>query len=214
MDECIDSPSIYGSGSTRRDRRRRDVEVVPPAAEPVTVAEAKLHCRVENSIEDAWFTDAIKTARLWCETTVDRVFITQTRKLVLDRFPPSQIVVPRPPLQSVTSIEYYDSAGVQQTLAADQYQVDTFIEPGEILPAAGTSWPSTKSGLINAVEITYVAGYGASASYVDARVKQVIKLLVAHWYANREALVGANVPADLDTACRSLLQQIWHGEMS
>jgi uncharacterized phiE125 gp8 family phage protein len=150
-------------------------------------------------------------ARQLLETQTRRQLVTATWKLSLDRFPgcnewcnhagehvccsSSQerwhrsrgIELPVPPLQSVTSITYVDSNGDTQTLATDQYQVDALSTPGRVLPAYGVSWPTTRCQA-NAVNITFVAGYGLAAA-VPATAKHAIKLLLSHWYENRESSV-------------------------
>ena len=76
----------------------------------------------------------------------------------MDRFY-TDIKVPMPPLQSVSSIQYQDSNNATQTLAASNYTVDTDREPGRIVQSSTGSFPSTYPDL-NAVTITFIAGYG------------------------------------------------------
>ena len=121
-----------------------------------------------------------------CEAYQNRAFITQTVKLTLDEFP-KVFVVPSPPLQSVSSITYIDTEGSTQTWSSDSYSVDTWSEPGRIVPAHGESYPSIR-GDINSVAVIYIAGYGDVASSVPERVKSAIKLLGHHLYENREAV--------------------------
>ena len=127
-------------------------------------------------------TSLITVARKWCEGYQNRAFITQTITLTLDKFP-EVFEVPMPPLISVTSIEYIDPAGVQQTLASSVYDVDTNSEPGRIALAHAQSWPGIR-GDINSVEVIYQAGYGVAAA-VPETVKQAIRLLIVHYYENR-----------------------------
>lgn len=130
-----------------------------PDAEPapISLTEAKLHLRVTSSADDELITALIRAAREWCELFQNRAFVTQTITLTLDRFP-NVFEIPKPPLQSVSSIKYIDTAGVQQTLDPSVYDVDTVSEPGRIALAYGQSWPSIR-GDINSVEVIYVAGY-------------------------------------------------------
>lgn len=96
-----------------------------------------------------------------------------------------EILLPRSPLRSVTSIQYYDTDGVLQTLASGAYIVDTISEPGRITPAAGTAWPSTQNRA-NAVLITFDAGYGANGATVPQGILHWILLVTATLYENRE----------------------------
>ncbi len=96
------------------------------------------------------------------------------------------IYLPRPPLQSVASLKYIDTNGVLQTLDPALYVVDTNGEPGRIVPAYNTFWPSTRP-IANAVQINFIAGYGAAPASVPRRMMTAMKFLVAHWYEHREA---------------------------
>jgi len=141
-------------------------------------------------------------ARRYAETFTRRQLITATLKLVLDKFP-KVIYVPRPPLISVTPIEYVDAAGATKTLSEASYAVDIRSEPGRIVEAYGVSWPTTRD-MINAVTVTYQAGYGA-ASAVPASLKTAIKMLAAHWYEHREAVTDGRAPVEVPMAVESLL---------
>ncbi|MBN1807189.1 MAG: phage head-tail connector protein [Sedimentisphaerales bacterium] len=174
----------------------------PPSVEPVTLNEAKLHLRVDHTDEDALITSLIKVAREWCENFQNRAYITQTITLTLDEFP-DVFTVPRPPLQSVTSIKYIDTDGVQQTLSSGIYDVDSQSEPGRIALAYGQSWPGIR-GDINSVEVVYVAGYGDTADNVPERVKAAIKLLAGHLYEHRE-MVSEMTLKEVPFSVKSLL---------
>jgi uncharacterized phiE125 gp8 family phage protein len=186
------------------------VIVTPPAAEPVSLAEIKLHLRIEPDVsaEDDLLNSLIKAARLHAERVTGRALVTQTQKLTLDYFPEWGIELPNPPLQSVTSVVYWDLNETQQTLAAANYKVVTATTPGFVEPAYGEVWPSTLE-ISGAVEITFVAGYGAAAAVPDD-LKAAIKLLVGHWYRNRES-VSATGGIELPQAVDMLLLGNWTG---
>lgn len=157
---------------------------VVAVAEPISVAEAKANSRVDLDDENAWFRDAIVAARELCETFIKRRFVNRTLLLTLDTFPPHEFYLPCPPLVSVTTLKYKDANGTLTTLSSSAYTVDTYTEPGRIVPAYNTSWPMHRQDT-NAIQITYVAGYGA-ASAVPQSIKQAIKFTVSDWYENRE----------------------------
>jgi len=174
-----------------------------PAAEPVSTAEAKTHMRVETSADDTYIATLVVAARRYCEAVQKRAFITQTWKLYLDRFP-SVIRIPKPPLQSVSSIAYLDTNGDSQTLSSSIYTVDTDSEPGIVYEAYNQQWPSTRD-VEKAITVTFIAGYGDASTDVPAEVKHAIKLLVAHWYEHREAVADGVTPADVPLTVKSLL---------
>ena len=139
-----------------------------------------------------------------------RALLTQTWTLQLDDFPCETwddpyagIRVPLPPLQSVSSITYLDTAGAEQTLATSVYAVDTASQPGIISLRNGQSWPSVLDQR-NAVTITFVAGYGAAASDLPRPLRQAAKHMVAAWYDNRSAVIAESL-SELPFGVRALL---------
>lgn len=158
--------------------------VTAPAIEPVTVAEARAHLRIDGNDHDDVIARLIRAARRRAEAATRRALVTQTWDLTLDDFPCWAIEMPRPPLVSVTHIKYYDTTGAQQTLSAALYLVDSKSEPARITPAYGQSWPMTRDQ-VNAVEVRFVAGYGADTAVPDD-IKAAILLMVGHLFEHRE----------------------------
>ncbi len=165
------------------------IESVAPAVEPVTLAEAKLWLRIDHSTEDALILELVASARREVERFCGRQLINSTRIWRLDHFPSDGVIrLDRPPLVSVSSITYVDTAGATQTWATDQYDVDTDSEPGRITLAFNQSLPSdVRGGAANVVTITYVVGYGAARENVPETYKVAIKSLVADGYEHRES---------------------------
>ena len=176
------------------------VLITPPAAEPVTLADAKLHLRVDVTDDDTLISSLITAARMQAETITQRQFVTATWQLVLDAFPGPNLMgtpygvpfsVPRhaillnkSPVQSVASIQYLDTGGVLQTMDPATYVVDTSTEPARITPVFGRIWPISLPQ-IGAIQITFVAGYGA-ASAVPAGIASWMKIRIGSLYQHRE----------------------------
>lgn len=158
-----------------------------PQAEPVTLAEAKLHLRVDGNEDDLLISSLITSAREYCETWQGRAYVSQTWELVLDRFPQDKncIILPLPPLLSVESIKFKNRDGVQDTCGPENYIVDTVSQPGRIVPTYGKAWPSLTLQPANAITIRFTAGYGG-AEAVPEKFKAAIKLIVAYLYEHRD----------------------------
>lgn len=184
---------------------RRSI-VTEPAEEPVTVDAAKKHTRIDLSADNELVRGLIQSAREHLERETNRAFVTQTWKLVLDEFPDGSepITVPKPPLQAVNSVDYTDTDGTTTTFAASNYIVDTDSEPGRIVLTHNTNWPTATLQEANGVEVSFDAGYGDATS-VPERIKQAIKLLVAHWYEHRQAVVMGEVPRQVERALGDLI---------
>jgi uncharacterized phiE125 gp8 family phage protein len=160
--------------------------VTPPSGEPVSLAEAKLHLRVDVDDDDALISSLIATARQAAETLTGRQLISARWKLVLDAFPWGEILLAKCPVQSIVSIQYLDMNGLSQMLPSSDYVVDTACEPARITPVFGKTWPPTLPQ-IGAVTVTFDAGYGA-ASAVPEGLKSWVKLRVGSLYAHREEM--------------------------
>lgn len=183
--------------------------VTPPASEPVTLAEAKVHLRIDTSDEDTLVNGYIVAARQMCELESRRAFVTQTWDLSLEAWPEEgEIVLPRPPLQSVSSVTYVDSTGAPQTFASGDYLVDVASEPGRVILGYGKSWPSATLRPGPSIVVRFVAGYGAAGA-VPQMYKQAILLMVGHYFENREAVFAvpniSATPLPLPLAVQSLL---------
>ncbi len=155
---------------------------VDPTVEPVTVQEAKRNSDVDDDARDADFSRWIVEARKKVERDSRRALVNQTHVLKLDEFPNADyIVLPFPPLSSVTSIQYVDTAGTTQTFSSGSYTVDTNRTPGIVHLNYNESWPAIQ-GIFNSVVVTYVAGYGSTAADVPESAKAAILLLVKQRY--------------------------------
>ncbi len=173
----------------------------PPAKSPISLAEAKLHCRVDEDItkDDSLIRSYIKAATENAEAITRRQFITATYELRLDRFP-AVIQFPRPPLWDVISVKYYDTDEAEQTLDESVYMMDEYSTIGRITPAPGESWPGVGE-TIPTITIEFQAGYG-DRDAVPEDIKSAIKLIVGHLYEHRETVLvgvsGSVVPRGAD----------------
>ncbi|MBN9567431.1 MAG: hypothetical protein J0H79_07480 [Alphaproteobacteria bacterium] len=181
----------------------------PPDGPVVTFPEMQAHLRQEDASEllsIGMYVDAATRNLDGRDGFLGRCLLTQIWKLKLDWFPPS-IAVPLPPCQSVESITYVDAAGQDQTLAAETYQVAGIGTPdgARIVPAFGKSWPVTRRSL-EAVTVTFKAGYGDHAEDVPEPIRTAIKMQAASLYENRESvLVGGDSIIDLSQPVLDLI---------
>jgi len=183
------------------------VEFLAPTSEPVTLAEARLHLKIDDDIteDDTLIQLLISAARRHVEVFTRRALMTQTWDLFLDDFPGTSLSInprsilssdmiktPKAPLQSVTTITYVDTDGATQTLVeGTDFTIDTNSEPGRIVPFFGLFWPTTRS-VLNAVKVRFIAGYG-DATDVPEDLKAAILVIVAGWYCHREDLTTENL---------------------
>ena len=148
--------------------------VTGPAKEPVTLDTAKTHMRIDGADSDEKVANLIVAAREWVEQYTRRALMTQTLRITRDDLT-SEMFLPRPPLQSVTSITYVDEDGATQTATGTLYDTDTDAEPGRVLLAYEQEWPDVRAHP-NAVAVTYVAGYGSNRAEVPYAVREALLL--------------------------------------
>ena len=177
----------------------RPTVIVGPTQEPISLSEAKEHLRVGDS-DDNYISDLITCAREFCEEYQGRAYFSQTLEITLDQWPYENNIyirheayrfeLPRAtPLQSITSIIYKDQDGTPNTWEAANYIIDTDSQPGQIVLPYGSIWPQFSLYPVNAIRIRYVAGIdpASPATPFPARIRQAMRLLIGHWFENREA---------------------------
>lgn len=195
------------------------IEVVtPPVSEPLTLAEAKAHLRVDYALEDAQVASMIVAAREWVERRCRRALVTQTLRLWLDGFPPATtqfvegvaspssrsgvVLIERSPVQSVSNVKYLAASdGSLVTLGSSEYVLDAVSAPARLMPAYGKTWPGVREQ-INAVQIEFVAGYTGS---VPEPIRMAMRLLIGHWWEHREAVMVGSITKELEFSVEALL---------
>lgn len=185
--------------------------VTAPAAPVFDLDEAREHLnldRIDNiqaGPDDALIEEFVRAATAEIDGRdgwLGRALVTQTWRLYLDEFPTGRITLPLPPLQSVASIKYLDRAGTQATLDPAAYRVGPFKDPGYVEPVFGGQWPQTLP-VSDAVEITFVAGYGQPAD-VPAVIKQYLRHRVGQFYEHREAIIAGTIVSEVPHVRHSL----------
>jgi len=157
-----------------------------PAVEPVTTAEAKEYLRIDSSddSQNAILAILIKAARTRVEEYLRRSLITRTYSWEMNGDDMrDRIEIPRPPVQSVTSLTIYDedSAGVETsyTEAAENWQ----LVEASYLKHRNDGWEVNR--MDRAGTLVYVAGYGDASTDIPADILMVIFRLLALWYERR-----------------------------
>lgn len=182
------------------------VVAVGPTWEPVSLAEARAHCRVDINDDDLLLSGLITAAREHIEIIGWVTLPQQTLDLWLeDGFEDDEIKLPRPPAISVTHVKYYDTADVEYTLSTAVYYANVIGKPAEVHLKYGQNWPSTTLRDYNAVNVRYVAGY-ATPEAIPQRYKQAILLLVGHWYENRESAISGTISREIDFSVTALVR--------
>ena len=160
--------------------------VTNPTAEPITLSEAKKHLEigVSDTTHDIQLASIIQAAREQWEHDTDSVTCYATLRVRLATWMDGQSL-PRTPIHSITSIQYYDGANTLQTLSPSIYQlhVDQIrIAYLQVLPGTAARW--------DAWSINYKAGYSQDGQLVPAIAKNAMLLLIGHYFENRDMLMA------------------------
>lgn len=188
--------------STIGDWPRRDsydlqwTRTVAPTLDALTLSDLKGHMRINQSQGDATLLRYIGAATDAAEQYMSRGLLTQTWQLTLRWFADCMWLPMAAPLQNnalanpstAPVVKYYDTAGVLQTLATTEYEVDTVSRPGRILRAANKSWPGLQSGKLGGrVVITYVVGW-TDPALIPERIKQGLRVYISALDSDRDGM--------------------------
>ena len=180
-----------------------------PAVEPLEIDNIKYHLRIEQDDNDHDVTlfNLRKSVRQWTEQYLNRALITQTLDYYMDRFPAGDYYeLPRPPLQTVTTLQYTDYNGDASTLTEDtEFVKDTDSEPGRIVLEYNYTWPNDTLHPKNPILTRYVAGYGAAASDVPEGIRQAMLMLLTHWYIQRQPYRIGAAPVEVPLTAKAIL---------
>src|SRR5574340_228219 len=196
-----------------------------PTAEPLSLAEAKLHLRVDIADDDTLISAMISAARQHAEMVMQRQIVAATWKLAMDAFPgPSLIGVPagvplsvpghavllnKSPVFAINSIRYLDMASAWQTMPSTDYAADLSSEPARVTPVFGKIWPIALPQ-IGAVEVSFSGGFAAPIT-ADATANTITAALwkpLAVGDAVRFSNSGGALPAPLEAMTDYYVQAI------
>lgn len=184
----------------------------PPAARALDWDTVRGHLRVDSSEEQARVMGIlVPAAEEWAESATGRQLITATWTYSFCEFPDDSddpIVLPKAPLQSVTSVKYYDTDGNLQTWASSNYDViapsGPKCGPGFIIPKAGVSYP-LHYGEPYEIAVEFVSGYGDEHTDVPAGLRQGMLMLVAEMFERRESGIVGTISGEAPLPARSLI---------
>lgn len=181
---------------------------------PVTLQQVKRQCEVDDDIttHDTWFNEAIAEAQDVIEGMLQSTLTETYYQLTGDAWPcDGKILLPMGPILSVIGISYLDRDGNRQSLdPASAYTTVLGGRSGYVIPAWNTSWPYAR-WTADSVSVEYSAGYQGAGSPGDASgvpkgIVRGMKMLVAHWFENREAILQGTISKEIEMGLRDVIQ--------
>ena len=165
------------------------VPISGPAAEPVSLAEAKAHLRVSGTSEDLLIASLITAARVHLELALSCAFITQTWSWFLDDWPGrKRLELPLGPARSISAVRVLTAGDVITTMPAQSYLLTGRARPPRLTLKERSHWsngaPQPAYGA-DGIEIEFIAGFGDAPADVPAPLRLALLLLIAHWFEQR-----------------------------
>ncbi len=176
------------------------------AAEPITLADAKLWLRIDDSASDTDVAALILAARKKVEADTSLALINQTITMTRDTPPYGRRpwLLPIGPVSAIGSIKSYAADDTESTVDSSVYRLDTSSMPARIVLKEGQSWP-TSLRPENGLAAVFTAGFGASAANVPANLIMAMRLLIENWFANRGVAVVGALSMELQQGYESLI---------
>jgi uncharacterized phiE125 gp8 family phage protein len=172
------------------------VLITPPAVQPVTLAEAKLHLRVDANDEDTLIQSLIAAATAHFDGwsgTLGRCLITQTWSVPFGSWPIDGLMqLPYPNISSPV-LTYRDTANVTQTVSAGLVTLYSNHIGTTLRLSDAFTYPDVFDDTATPITVQFTAGYGATGIDVPAPIRQAMLLLIGHLYANREAAISGGM---------------------
>lgn len=158
--------------------------------ELVNLEELKAHMRIDHNAEDTILKSLQRAAYDWIEQFTGRSILTSEWKYLTTGLKASSEVrhaLPFPNLLGVESVHHVFPNSKREKIK--RFTLDQRFGV-EYLCMMSKGVP---------IEIVYSAGFGPHPRFVPEAFHQALKILVAHWYEQRE---GCDVPATVDTILR------------
>jgi len=172
---------------------RSSLQTVAPTGQCVTVAEMKTALGIGSGTEhDDRLTNLILAATQKVEKDTDSCLMTQTWTDTFESWyeeDDDEFTLAKGPVQSITSITYYSSANVQNTLDPTIYQLD---KANQMVRRAYLKYWPVAAQRWDAITVTYVTGYASAAAVAD-ELKHAVRLLVGHWFENPDMMINDNM---------------------
>ena len=185
------------------------VRTIGPTAELISLADAKAQCRVTHSSEDGLIAELVAAATGWLDGysgQLGQALIEQTWSQSFSCFPADRCLrLALGPLRGTPAVTYYDSAGQAQSFTGF-VAVSDVLGPKLVL-GAQSSWPSVEDRP-DAVTVTWQCGFGTTAASVPVPIIRAAKLLISHWYQNREAAITGTIVTELPLAVQALIRPL------
>jgi len=163
----------------------------------ISLADIKEFLRVDHDDEDTTIEALLDTAVAHVSDYTNRSFLTGGEAVFyLDRWRPAALAFG--PVKTITHVKYFDTAGLLQVLDTSKYYTDIIKDNSAIIYFHDV--PDLEE--YNAQPVYITAGVGSQPT---PNIKHAVRMLCAHWYENRRAVVTGTIATRIPLAVESLL---------
>ncbi len=164
----------------------------PPANEPISVSEIKDHLRILNDDNNDDLSGLGVSARHALEARSGFAFLPQVWAYQTERQGQTDIVLPITPVLEINALEIVHDDGSLEAIDRDHFRV----ELGSVSRIRLNQY-SLASQVVNFsprdhIKITFTAGH-RSIGDIPPELRHAIRILIAHFYENRESASQSRV---------------------
>lgn len=160
----------------------------------VSVAEVKLQARILSADEDALVASDIETAYDYLSGAAGWLgrccLLEEEFEFYVGSSQRGPIELPMRPFAgpSVTAFDMVQADGSYAALPTPTFRLVPRETHGSLFGVDGTPWPYYGSFHPRAYRVRFKAGFGTEQAAIPSGIRKAIKMLAAHWYANRETV--------------------------
>jgi uncharacterized phiE125 gp8 family phage protein len=163
----------------------------PPAAEPLSLSEAKAHLRITHNDDDTYISTLIISARRMLEARFGLALLAQSWSIFADSWPDDGMFrLPLHPILSINDLRVFGDDDVAATIDAAHYYLDSASRPARLSLRRGRIFPPP-GRRVNGLEIRLQAGFAA----VPQDIKQALLITIADWFGHRGDEQGFTLPS-------------------
>jgi hypothetical protein len=200
-------------------------KITDPAFTSVTLARMRANSNIPSGQDEDFLTEALKSAEDYVERQLECTIGLAAWRLTLDSFPQqgesqnqfnqvlahnqpidwkaNAILIPLWPVRAVTALTYTAVDGTTTTLPLSQIVQPVGNDRYHLRLKKGCYWPDTDESP-NAIAITFNAGW-PTQSAIPGTLTQAIRMLVSHFYENREAVMTGTISKEVELGVQSML---------
>lgn len=188
--------------------------IVDGAGRAVSLDAAKQHCDVTHDDDDVLILGLIDAATEYLANLTNSPVTQANFELLLNCWR-DNIELPRWPLVSLTSVEHIPADADPLEFAALENAFETIQRdrvPSVLSVFPDVSLPALTTKRALPIRIRWVAGY--AAGNVPPGMQHAIKLLIKHWYDERNPEVIGTISSAIGRSLDSLIWQYKPGNVS